>query len=95
MNDEAGFYPVGTSNTLTSAAGKAYLELTAEQAGTAQTSAARISMVFDDGSETTGISTAEVSTAKEDNAWYTLQGVRVAAPTKGIYVKNGKKVVIN
>ena len=94
LNDEAGFYPVGTSNTLTSAAGKAYLELTAEQAGTAQTSAARISMVFDDGSETTGISTAEVSTAKEDNAWYTLQGVRVAQPTHGIYVRNGKKVFV-
>ena len=47
------------------------------------------------GSETTGISTAEVSTAKEDNVWYTLQGVRVAAPTKGIYVKNGKKVMVN
>ena len=47
------------------------------------------------GSVTTGISTAEVSTAKEDNVWYTLQGVRVAAPTKGIYVKNGKKVMVN
>lgn len=94
LKDEAGFYPVGTSKTLTSAAGKAYLQLTADQAGTAQAPAARISMVFADGSETTGISTAEVSTAKEDNVWYTLQGVRVAQPTRGIYVRNGKKVFV-
>ena len=91
LNGEAGFYPVGTSKTLTSAAGKAYLQLTAAQAPVA---AARISMVFNDGSETTGITTAEVSTQAEDNAWYTLQGVRVAAPAKGIYVKNGKKVMV-
>ena len=90
LNDEAGFYPVSTSKTLTSAAGKAYLELTAGQAA----AAARISMVFNDGNETTGIGTAEVNTAKEDNAWYTLQGVRVAHPTRGIYVRNGNKVFI-
>lgn len=91
LKGEAGFYPVSTSNALTSAAGKAYLQLTADQAAAA---AARISMVFADGSETTGISTAEVSTAKEDNVWYTLQGVRVAQPTRGIYVRNGKKVFV-
>lgn len=91
FDGEAGFYPVGTSKTLTSAAGKAYLELTAAQAPAA---AARISMVFNDGSETTGISTAEVSPARENNVWYTLQGVRVAQPTRGIYVRNGKKIII-
>ena len=91
LNDEAGFYPVSANGSLTSAASKAYLELTADQTA----ANARISMVFADGSETTGISTAEVSTAKEDNVWHTLQGVRVAAPTKGIYVKNGKKVMVN
>ncbi len=29
-----------------------------------------------------------------DNVWYTTQGVRVANPTKGVYIHNGKKVVI-
>ena len=91
LNDEAGFYPVSTSKTLTSAAGKAYLQLTAAPAAAA---AARISMVFNDGSETTGITNAEESTQAEDNAWYTLQGVRVAQPTRGIYVRNGKKIII-
>ena len=30
----------------------------------------------------------------EQDAWYTLQGVRVDNPTKGIYIHNNKKVVI-
>lgn len=90
LNGDAGFYPVGTSKALTSAAGKAYLELTAAQAAAARS----ISMVFNDGNETTGIGTAEVSTQAEDNACYTLQGIRVAQPTRGIYVRNGKKVFI-
>ena len=29
----------------------------------------------------------------QDNAFYTLQGVKVAQPTKGIYIHNGKKIV--
>ena len=27
--------------------------------------------------------------------WYTLQGVEVKHPTKGIYIRNGKKVIVN
>lgn len=29
-----------------------------------------------------------------DNAYYTLQGIRVSKPTQGIYVHNGKKIII-
>ncbi|MBR1412205.1 MAG: hypothetical protein IJ577_03675, partial [Prevotella sp.] len=87
---KAGFYPVSTNATLTSAAGKAYLELTASQVA----AASRISIKFEDDSQTTGISTAVTKPATDDNAWYTLQGVRVAHPTRGIYVRNGKKVFI-
>ncbi|MBQ3631932.1 MAG: hypothetical protein II864_09705 [Prevotella sp.] len=88
LNNEAGFYPVSTTSTLTSAAGKAYLELTADQAA----ASARLNMNFED-SETTAIVSTK-SVAVEDDAWYTLQGVRVTVPTKGIYVKNGKKVMV-
>ena len=34
------------------------------------------------------------STPATDGAWYTLQGVRVSQPAKGLYIHNGKKVVI-
>lgn len=29
-----------------------------------------------------------------NNVYYNLQGVRVAQPTKGVYINNGKKVVV-
>ena len=35
---------------------------------------------------------AEVNAA--DGAWYTIQGVRVANPSKGVFIHNGKKVVL-
>ena len=37
---------------------------------------------------------AIVSANENDGAWYTIQGVRVAQPTKGVFIHNGKKVVI-
>ena len=45
-------------------------------------------------SDETGISvqTGEQS-AQRDDSWYTIQGVRVAKPTKGLYIRQGKKVV--
>ena len=43
--------------------------------------------------ETTGITTHEVQGAQND-AWYTLQGIQVQQPSKGIFIKNGKKFVI-
>lgn len=90
LNDEAGFYPVSTSKALTSAAGKAYLQLTAAQAAAA---AARINMVFDDESETTGIQTVAPAVAAGGDAVFNLRGQRVAQPAKGLYIVNGKKVM--
>ena len=43
---------------------------------------------------TTGITIPQVSCKNQSNAIYTLQGARVDKPTKGIYIQNGKKVVI-
>lgn len=91
-SDEAGFYPVSTSSTFTSAAGKAYLELNADQVG--GTPARSIRMIFGDGSEITGINTAVVEKESRDDAWYTLQGARVSKPAHGIYIKNGKKIFV-
>ena len=72
-------------NGATIPAGKAYL---AAPAGARQ-------LTFDFG-DATGIDN-ELRVNSEDfatGAWYTLDGRRVANPTKGIYIVNGKKVVI-
>ena len=45
-------------------------------------------------SETTAIEQLEAKTVVDTEAWYTLQGVRVAQPSKGIYIHNGKKVFV-
>ena len=53
---------------------------------------ARITIVFD--SEATGIKTTDC-TDYTDSVWYDLNGRKVAAPSKkGIYIMNGKKVVV-
>lgn len=53
---------------------------------------ARIIDFLIDGQEATGIST--IATQKFDNATYDMQGRRVETLKKGVYVVNGKKVVV-
>lgn len=45
-------------------------------------------------SSTDGIQTLKVLQDKEDGVFYNLQGQRVDNPTKGLYIVNGKKVVV-
>lgn len=65
-------------------AGKGYLRVT-EEAGNAKQSFIGFEVV-------TGVNAVEAKDA-DDAAIYNLQGIRVAHPQKGIYVKNGKKYV--
>ena len=57
---------------------------------------AKMALVFDDlvdGNETTGIK--ELETEKMyNNKYYNLQGIEVAHPVKGIYIHNGKKIIV-
>ena len=78
-----GFY---RANNQTVAAGKAYLAVPAA-------SAAKISFFSIDG-ETVGIEGIESNEEAEEDVYYTISGQRVAAPTKGLYIKNGKKVIV-
>ena len=55
-------------------------------------SSARIAIGFDD--ETTGIKNLTPALSEGEEAVYDLQGRRVAQPTKGLYIVNGKKVVV-
>ena len=73
------------STPATVATNKAYLKIPTSG------SSARLSIVF--GDEATGISSVERNdNAKE--AYYNLNGQRVMAPAKGLYIVNGKKVII-
>ncbi len=83
----------------TLAAHKAYLALPASMIGnvggadvsTSTSSAKALGIVFADA--TTGIRTM-VNNQKTDNGYYTLQGIKVTRPTKGLFIHNGKKVII-
>ena len=83
-----GFYKV--KNNVTNIPGnKAFLVLTSTEA-----QAKSFVLEFEDGG-TTGIETIENSQkSTEDGVYYDLQGRRVENPTRGIYIVNGKKVVI-
>lgn len=78
---------------------KAYLDLTNHPYG-GSSAAKELSLVFEDESETTGIEDSPIVDvdAQQNVArspYYTLNGTKVDRPTaKGIYIHNGKKIVI-
>lgn len=58
---------------------------------------AKTALIFDDidFGDVTGINNVITNeNGINDNAYYTLQGVRVAKPVQGLYIHNGKKVII-
>ncbi len=57
----------------------------------AENAEARVFVVFD--GETTGIGNVQRETVSDDR-YYNLNGQQVTAPKKGLYIKNGKKVMI-
>ncbi len=80
-----GFYRANNSNV---AVGKAYLDLTG-------VNAARV-LSFDlnlDG-DVTAITNIEAKANAKSDKVYNLNGQQVAQPTKGLYIVNGKKVII-
>ena len=81
-----GFYKVNGSVDLK--ANRAYLPLLK---GTASAGTRFIGIDFGDG--TTSIREVKSGEVKGEE-WYTLQGQRVAKPGKGLYIHNGRKVVI-
>ena len=85
-NGETGFYK---ANKNPIAAWKAYLPVT-NYDPTAETKG--FNLIFRD--PTTGIEEIETLPYAEEDAIYTLSGIRVTNPTKGIYIRNGKKVVV-
>lgn len=83
-----GFYKLTADHTLD--AKKAYLETDTDITPTGDS--ARVLMVFDDG-QTTSIDNIQ-GRKVDEGIYYNLSGQRVQNPTKGLYVVNGKKVII-
>ena len=79
----ASFKKITGGNSATVGAGKAYLKLAGDSFAP---------QLFFDGN-VTGIGAVK-SINKEDGAYYNLAGQRVAQPQKGLYIVNGKKVII-
>ena len=77
---EGAFHPANAGNL---PAGKAYLAIPA--------SAPVLNLDF---GGTTGINAVNGSEFKVNGEYYNLAGQRVANPTKGLYIVNGKKVII-
>lgn len=75
------------TNGITLSGNKAYLAAPTTDGAKLAT----LNVVF--GDETTGINTA-AQKAEADGAYYTLQGVKTQKPAKGLYIHNGKKVVV-
>lgn len=87
----------GTS--LKATPGKAYLKASENEAKDPSSAALTRSFVFGGGSETTGID--EITIMGTDvqhhgtiEGIFDLQGRKISNPTKGIYIKNNKKVII-
>ena len=93
------FYRAGVGASLGN--NKAYLQLLTEKVKPTNYSGnnAKFAIIFvneEEGTETTSLDGVKsTETLSGDNSIYTLSGVKVSQPQKGgIYVKNGKKVVI-
>lgn len=87
----------GTS--LKATPGKAYLKVSENEAKTPSSAALTRSFVFGGGSETTGIDGitimgTDVQRHGTIEGIFDLQGRKISNPTKGIYIKNNKKVII-
>ena len=59
-------------------------------------SLAKMAVIFDDeddGGTTNAVREVKMDTADADAPFYTLQGIKVSRPVKGVYIHNGKKFI--
>ena len=66
------------------------------EADTNNQSLAKMAVIFDDednGGTTNAVREVKMDTADADAPFYTLQGIKVSRPVKGVYIHNGKKFI--
>ena len=95
--DKANNSSYGTS--LKANPGKAYLQVSENEAKAPSSASLARSFVFGSGNETTGIEGitimgTDVQRHGTFEGIFDLQGRKISNPTKGIYIKNNKKVII-
>ena len=98
-----GFYLSGSNSSngtsLKATPGKAYLNVSENEAKDPSLASLARSFVFGSGNETTGIEGITImgTDVQRHNTFegiFDLQGRKISNPTKGIYIKNNKKVII-
>ena len=89
------FHICDPNNPGTLAANKAYLKLP-NNTFPGRTQAKEINIEFgsEEDGETNGVQDVVVTNHDADDTWFTLQGVQVDTPTRGIFIRGGKKYVI-
>ena len=97
--ERLGFYLSNDGISLKATPGKAYLQVNEDEAKDPSSAALTRSFVFGGGNETTGIDGitimgTDVQRHGTIEGIFDLQGRKISNPTKGIYIKNNKKVVI-
>ena len=109
-NSGVGFYKVTKEGGVKLDANRCYLPIkNKDVAGTRSAGSGQNQIVFQEADEVIGIPlmrgvgddndgttnlTPALSKGEGEGEWNTLQGQRVAKPGKGIYIRNGKKVVV-
>ena len=97
--ERLGFYLSNDGISLKATPGKAYLQVSENEAKDPSSASLARSFVFGGGNETTGIDGitimgTDVQRHGTIEGIFDLQGRKISNPTKGIYIKNNKKVVI-
>ena len=98
--EHLGFYLSSSNGTsLKATPGKAYLQVSENEAKAPSSAALARSFVFGGVNETTGIEGitimgTDVQRHGTIEGIFDLQGRKISNPTKGIYIKNNKKVII-
>ncbi len=89
VDKQIGFY---FANDKIVATNRAYLHIASSLAPDAEGPGSRMVMVFAD--ETTGVNDVRSKMSEVRGTYYNLNGQRVEKPAKGLYIVNGKKVII-
>ena len=97
--ERLGFYLSNDGISLKATPGKAYLQVNENEAKDPSSASLARSFVFGGGNETTGIEGitimgTDVQRHGTIEGIFDLQGRKISNPTKGIYIKNNKKVII-